>query len=86
MASPAPKIELHRLTIRGTTLVSKKLEIQDGDLVEFHVEDFKGKKYCEVTISAINYTDDGVTGPTLTTVSAADTPVPQPLGTIKIGS
>ena len=78
---PASKVEMHMLVIDGTNLSPDPIEIQDGDLVEFHVVNFQGKKHCKLTISSIDYTDVG----TSATLSAVGTP-PARMGTIKIGS
>jgi hypothetical protein len=88
MATPATKVELYKLTINGKTMSPKAIEIRDGDLVEFHVVDFQGKKCCNVSISGIDYTDDGTTPTTVSTLSAVGTTTTGavPLGTIKIGS
>lgn len=75
---PVSKVEMHKLVIDGTSLTPDPLEIQDGDLVEFRVVNFQGKKRCKLTIASIDYTDVG-TGPTLSTGPAR-------MGTIKIGS
>lgn len=77
---PVSKVEMHKLVIDGTNLTPDPIEIQDGDLVEFHVVNFQGKKHCKLTISSIDYTDVG----TLSAVGAQ--PGPTRMGTIKIGS
>lgn len=80
--APVSKVEMHKLVIDGTNLSPNPIEIQDGDLVEFHVVNFQGKKHCKLTISSIDYTDVGTT-----TLSAVGTSSgPDRMGTIKIGS
>lgn len=81
--APVSKVEMHKLVIDGTSLSPDPIEIRDGDLVEFHVTNFQGKKHCKLTISSIDYTDVGMS-PTLSAVGVP--PGPTPMGTIKIGS
>lgn len=83
-AAHATRPELaKRIIINGETVIQES-PIRNKEDVQFHVANFKNKKYCNLMIYAVTYTDDGV--------AQADTaqPVPAPtpvlLGTIKIGS
>ena len=87
MAAPAPKIQIGQISIDGTTMKDKHTTINNHDLVEFNVVDFKKYGYCKLAICAIDYTD--------VVDEAEDTPVQLksttggkiiPLGTIKIKS
>lgn len=86
MAAPAPKIQIGQITIDGTTLKDKHTSINNHDLVEFNIADFKGYKYCKLAICAIDYTNvDEEEGSTVQVKSTQGGGV-IPLGTIKIGS
>lgn len=81
-AAHATRPELaKRIIINGQTVIQES-PIRNKEDVQFHVANFDNKKYCNLMIYAVTYTDDGVTQ--VNTAQTAPTPVL--LGTIKIGS
>lgn len=83
-AEPAPRFgPAKTIVIKGRN-VKQDSEIFNEEDVQFRVENFEGKKYCNLMIYAVAYTDDGV-APT-NTGESLPAPTPVLLGTIKIGS
>ncbi len=82
-AQPKPQLKSPaEVTITKGAMSPNKAPIDNHGMVQFHVKGFENKKYCNLLIYAVTYTDDGITDVT----AAESMPGPVLLGTIKIGS